>query len=201
MNYVSAKEARAFFCINPTTLMTWKNEGKIRYKKFSNKKYLYDIDSFEEKTNNIKRLNVIYARVSNAKQKAELDKQIDIISNYMLSNGIKPDKIYKEIASGMNENRKELNLLIDDIIKEKIDTVYISFKDRLTRFGFDYLKNIFAKYNTKIEILNENDSTNTDFNVELANDIISIIHHFSMKLYSNQSSQLKEIEKIIKADK
>lgn len=201
MNYVSAKEARAFFHINPTTLMTWKNEGKIRYKKFSNKKYLYDIDSFEEKTNNVKRLNVIYARVSNAKQKAELDKQIDIVSNYMLSNGIRPDKIYKEMASGMNENRKELNLLIDDIIKEKIDTVYISFKDRLTRFGFDYLKNIFAKYNTKIEILNENDSTNIDFNVELANDIISIIHHFSMKLYSNGSSQLKEIEKIIKADK
>ena len=116
----------------------------------------------------------------------------------MMSHGIKPDKVYKEIASGMNENRKELNLLIHDIIQRKINTIYISYKDRLTRFGFDYLKNIFALYNTRIEVLNENDSTNIDFNVELANDIISIIHHFSMKLYSNRRSKLKEIEKIIK---
>ncbi len=199
MNYVSAKEAREYFHINATTLMKWKNSGLINFKRFSSKKILYDIDSFEE-TYNAKdtRMNVIYARVSNTKQSDDLNRQIDVISNYMMSHGIKPDKVYKEIASGMNENRKELNLLIHDIIQRKINTIYISYKDRLTRFGFDYLKNIFALYNTRIEVLNENDSTNIDFNVELANDIISIIHHFSMKLYSNRRSKLKEIEKIIK---
>lgn len=201
MNYVSAKEAKAYFHINPTTLMHWKDSGLIKFKRFSNKKILYDIDSFDENSNPKEdRINVIYARVSNTKQKEDLMYQIDIISNYMMAHGIKPDKIYQDIASGMNENRKELNLLIDDVIKRKINTIYILYKDRLTRFGFDYFKHIFDKYNTKIEILNENDSSNIDFNTELANDIISIIYHFSMKLYSNRRSKLKEIEKIIKED-
>ena len=117
MNYVSAKEAKSYFHINPTTLMHWKDKGLIKYKRFSNKKILYDIDSFEENSNpKENRINVIYARVSNTTQKDDLMRQIDIVSNYMMSNGIKPDKIYQEIASGMNEDRKELNLLIDDVI-------------------------------------------------------------------------------------
>lgn len=57
----------------------------------------------------------------------------------MISNGIKVSDVYKDIASGLNDDRKDLNRLISDIAEYKIDTVYITFKDRLTRFGFGYL--------------------------------------------------------------
>ena len=77
---------------------------------------------------------------------------------------------------------------------------FISYKDRLTRFGFDYFKHIFEEFGTKIVVLDELEETNSDFQTELTNDLISIIHHFSMKLYSNRRKKLKEIEKLIESE-
>ena len=108
--------------------------------------------------------------------------------------------MYKEIASGMNENRKELNLMLREIFAGNVDKVFISYKDRLTRFGFDYFKNIFSEFGVEIVVLDELEETNSDFQKELANDLISIIHHFSMKLYSNRKKKLKEIEKLIESE-
>ena len=186
MNYVSACEAKKLLHINGTTLKVWKDKGIIKYKKFTNKKYIYDVDSVNiDSSESIskQRKHVIYARVNNTKQAQDLNTQIEMIKSYCISNGITIDAIYKEIASGMNENRKELNVLIDEVISGNIDTVYISFKDRLARFGFDYFKNLFAKFNTKIKILDNFEESNKNFQKELTEDLRSIIHHFSMKLY------------------
>ena len=199
MNYVTAKEAKSQLHINATTLKSWKDKGIIRYKKLTVKKFLYDIDSvgLQNDTRETNRRHVIYARVSNTKQHSDLLTQIEMIKSYCISIGIQPDTIYKEIASGMNENRKELNILIDEVIQGHIDTVYVSFKDRLARFGFDYLKNLFAKYDTKIKVLDNFEESNKNFQEELTEDLISIIHHFSMKLYSNRRKKFKEIENIL----
>lgn len=162
MNYITTKEAKSILHINATTLKSWKDSGKIKYKKLSNKKYLYDIDSILQEST-INKDNVIYARVSNTKQFNDLQNQIELIKNYCLSNGIQINKIYKDIASGMNENRKDFNLLIDDVINGKINKIFISFKDRLTRFGFDYFKNMFAKFGTQIIILDQLEESNKTF--------------------------------------
>lgn len=201
MRYVSAKEAKCILQINATTLKSWKDKGIISFKKLSDKKYLYDVDSILNKKEDIKRKHVIYGRVSNTKQSNDLNTQIEMIKSYCISHGILVDEIYKDIASGMNENRKDFNLLLDEVLNGNIDTVYISFKDRLTRFGFDYLKNIFAKYNTKIFVIDDHEETNKTFQDELTEDLISIIHHFSMKLYSNRRKKFKDIESILENDK
>lgn len=121
MNYVSACEAKKLLHINGTTLKVWKDKGIIKYKKFTNKKYIYDVDSVNiDSDESLKqRKHVIYARVSNTKQAQDLNTQIEMIKSYCISNGITIDAIYKEIASGMNENRKELNVLIDEVISGK----------------------------------------------------------------------------------
>ena len=99
MNYVSAKEARRLLQVNGTTLKAWKDAGKLKYKKLSDKKYLYDIDSvLPSLETEHKRKNIIYARVSNTKQKNDLDNQIEMIKSYFISHGIEIDAIYKEIA-------------------------------------------------------------------------------------------------------
>lgn len=199
MNYVTAKEAKNILKINATTLKSWKDKGILSYKKLSDKKILYDIDSvLKDSDINDNRLNVIYARVSNTKQHNDLLNQIELVKSYCITNGIKISKVYQDIASGMNENRKDFNILINDVISGKIKNIYISFKDRLTRFGFDYFKNLFQKYNVNIIILDELEESNKTFQDELTEDLISIIHHFSMKLYSNRRKKLKEIEKILK---
>lgn len=198
MNYVSPKIIKQECQISYMTLKRWKDEGKIQYKKLSNKKILYDIDSILKKSseqNN--RKNVIYARVSTTSQKSNLDHQIELIKSYMLSNGIKVDEIYSEIASGLNEDRQELNRLIQNIKENKISNIYVSFKDRLTRFGFNYFKNIFAMYNTNIIVLDEQEETNKDFQQELVEDLIFIVHHYSTKLYSNRRKKMKEIENLL----
>ena len=196
MNYVTAKEAKNILKINATTLKSWKDKGILSYKKLSDKKILYDIDSVLNNSDiNDNRLNVIYARVSNTKQHNDLLNQIELVKSYCITNGIKISKVYQDIASGMNENRKDFNILINDVISGKIKNIYISFKDRLTRFGFDYFKNLFQKYNVNIIILDELEESNKTFQDELTEDLISIIHHFSMKLYSNRRKKLKEIEK------
>ena len=198
MNYVTAKEAKNILKINATTLKSWKDKGILSYKKLSDKKILYDIDSVLNNSDMVdNRLNVIYARVSNTKQHNDLLNQIELVKSYCITNGIKISKVYQDIASGMNENRKGFNILINDVISGKIKNIYISFKDRLTRFGFDYFKNLFQKYNVNIIILDELEESNKTFQDELTEDLISIIHHFSMKLYSNRRKKLKEIEKIL----
>ena len=94
MNYVTSKEIKQQLQISGVTLMQWKNSGKIQYKKLSDKKILYDLDSLNtttENSNNLNTKNVIYARVSSRGQKDDLNNQIEIIKNYMLNNGIKVD--------------------------------------------------------------------------------------------------------------
>ena len=81
--------------------------------------------------------------------------------------------------------------IIDLITSNEIDTVYITYKDRLTRFNFELLENLFSKYQTKIIVINQTE--NTPFQEELTRDLISIIHHFSMKMYSNRRKLMKEI--------
>lgn len=77
MNYVTAKEAKNILKINATTLKSWKDKGILSYKKLSDKKILYDIDSVLNNSDMVdNRLNVIYARVSNTKQHNDLLNQV-----------------------------------------------------------------------------------------------------------------------------
>ena len=117
----------------------------------------------------------IYARVSTPKQKNDLDNQVDFLRKYLISNGINPEKVYTDIASGMNEDRRGLTDMINDIIEGKVSKVVISHKDRLTRFGFGYLEKVFSKYNVEIEVVNLEDEKS--FQEELTEDLIAIIHN------------------------
>lgn len=201
MNYVSAKEAKRILQITPITLMHWKDSGKIKYKRFSQRKILYDVDSVlnnEEYSDSVLNTkNVIYARVSGSSQKEDLNNQIETIKNYLLNNGIKVDNIYSDIASGMNEDRNQFNDLLESVFKREVKTVYITFKDRLSRFGFNYFKKIFFYFGTEIFILDENEETSKTYQQELSEDLIAIIHTYSTKLYGDRKNKLKEINKIL----
>lgn len=190
-NY-TAKEIKELFKITSQTLYNWRKQGRIKYKKITSSKFLYSIGNTSENHKD----NVIYARVSNIKQKDDLNRQISFIKEYMIKNGIKVDKVYSDIASGMNENRVHFNQLIKDVINGKIDKIYISYKDRLTRFGFSYFRKIFKFFNTEIFIINLTDEK--DFQTELTEDLITIIHHFSMKMYSNRRKKLNELKNFLK---
>lgn len=196
-NYKSAKEIKEIFKITSQTLNNWRRNGQIKYNKINSRNILYDIDSVNSfNENKSTRINIIYSRVSQNKQKNDLLKQTQILTDYANANGYKIGKIYEEIASGMNENRKQFDEIIDQVIQHKINKIFVTYKDRLTRFGFGYFENLFKKYNTEIVVLNE--ENNTTFEEEMVQDLISIIHYFSMKMYSNRRKILKKVEKELK---
>jgi predicted site-specific integrase-resolvase len=198
MNFVTAKEVKEKLHISGVTLMRWKNEGRIKSMTLSTRKVLYDLDSIikdENKKEN--KLNVIYGRVSTPRQKTDLNNQIELIKQYMLSNGIGIDEIYSDIASGLNEKRIGFNHLLESVFKREIDTVYITFKDRLSRFGCDYFTTIFAYFGTKIVVLDQKEETNKTYQQELTEDLISIIRNYSTKIYDEKKKKLKNIEKLL----
>lgn len=121
MNYVTAGQACKHFQISYMTLKRWRQSGILNCKVLTDRKILYDIDSLNKSEDN--RQNVIYARVSTSSQKSQLESQINLIKSYMIANGVQPDAVYSEIASGLNDSRNELNKLLTDIINQKIKTV------------------------------------------------------------------------------
>ena len=204
--YYLASELCEMFNVSPQCLLIWRKNGKLPYKKLSSKTIVYDKKLIDEMFNNEKsinedkKLNIGYARVSTQKQKNNLIKQSQVLRDYANANGVILDKIYTEVASGINENREELNKIIKLVLDKKIDKIFVTYKDRLIRFGFDYFKNIFELNGTEIIVLN-NPIDEEEGEKEIIQDLISIIHHFSIKMYSNRRKQLNEFKKNLEKNK
>lgn len=193
MRWINSKQIKKELQITGQTLYNWRKQNKINFKIINCKNFLYDIDSITNKGTEEKKEFVCYCRVSNTKQRDDLLRQEQLIMDYATKTGIIINTFYKEIASGMNEDRKEFNKLIEKVIEGKIAKIFITYKDRLTRFGFSYFEKLFKKFNCEIVVLNA--TNETTFEQELTQDLISIIHHFSMKMYSNRRSKLAQIKK------
>ncbi|MBO5141472.1 MAG: IS607 family transposase [Clostridia bacterium] len=197
---MKAKDVLKILNITRPTLTKYVKENKIKVDSVINGQYVYNDESVysliglkKEKQN---RLNVIYARVSNPPKKY-LDEQLKRLINFCSEKGITVDKEYFDIKSGMNFERDQFKDLIQEIVKGNIELIVIENKDRLCRFGFD-LFNEFCKYfKTKIIIVNELSEKN--FEQELTEDLISIIHYFSMKSYSHRR-KLNKIKKELEND-
>ena len=136
-------------------------------------KYLDDKELIYDDTNS-KRHDVIYARVSSNEQKqsGDLDRQ----ALYLVENAkdIQNPIILKEVGSGLNDKRKQLQKLLDMISNHEVRNVYITYKDRLTRFGFNYLETMFNACGTSIIVL-QDESNKKTVHDEFVEDMISII--------------------------
>ena len=187
--WLTSKQFREKYNISPQYLYALKKNGKVKTKPFLGSQVLI----LDPESSDSDKSVCIYARVSTLKQKDDLENQIKFLRQYLVSKGLNPEYVYSDIASGMNEDRKGLNEMMSDIISGKISKVVISHKDRLTRFGFGYLKTIFSRYNTEIEIVNLEDEKS--FQDELSEDLIAIIHHFSMKFYGKRKNKCSELER------
>ena len=142
--------------------------------------------------------DAIYTRVSTHKQatRGDLDSQINTLLVYAATQNPINIKIFKDIGSGLNDNRKELLSLINEVQQDKINRIFITYKDRLTRFGFNYLQTICDFHNVSI-IQVSKEVVEKSIQEELVEDLVAIIHSFSGKLYGLRKSQLKEINETL----
>ena len=165
------------------TLQRWDRDGILTaYRSPSNRRYYTHTQYLEYMGETISdnKQNVIYARVSTNNQKDDLRNQLQFLTNYTKNNGIPISNIYTDYGSGLNYNRKNWNRLIDDCFDKKISKIYISYKDRFVRFGFDWISLILKKY-TGAEIITLEDVV-TSPEEDLIQDLISIIHVFSCRI-------------------
>lgn len=190
--YLSAKQIKELYKITSQTLYNWRRLDKIKFKKLPSGKIVYE--SFENNEIQAKKC-VFYARVSNTKQKEDLFRQQQLLRQFMTSNGVVVDEEFSDIASGMNENRAGLNALLKLVSIGEVETVFITYKDRLVRFGFNTIKELLKLFGTNIIIINA--TKEEDFQQELTQDLVSIIHYFSTKMYSNRRKILRELKEQI----
>jgi len=145
-----------------------------------------DESSYSQLSNKV----AIYARVSSNENKTNLESQANRLKEYAIANGYTIVHIVKEVGSGVNDNRKELLKLLS---KKDYGILLVEHKDRLTRFGFNYIKTLLNTKNIKVEVVNNAEDEVSD----LMQDLISIIYSFSARMYGLRRANRKT-EKIIK---
>ena len=187
---MKAKEVLKLLGITQQTLWNWSKSGKIKVvSKLSRTYNEYDNDSvyalIGQKSKKKNRLVISYARVSTQKQKKQLDEQNQRIYDSCISRGLKLDKQFSDIKSGMSSDRKDFQEILRLIIQGEVELLIIENKDRLVRFGYEILEQIFKYFGTKILVLNDI-LENKMYEQELTEDLISIIHYFTMKNYSHK---------------
>ena len=136
----------------------------------------------------------VYARVSQPIQKknGDLERQVDVIRRKIAELGKEPEGIYTDVASGMNPNRKGLLKLFSDAAAGKFNYIYITHKDRLSRFCVEYLERHLGVFGVKVSYLNMN-TEDTPQN-ELVRDMMAIIMSFSGKLHGLRAAKNRERE-------
>lgn len=135
----------------------------------------------------IKDINVVvYARVSSQSRRKEMDYQVNRILDFSNSRGYKINKIFKEVASGMNDNRTQFWKMMDS----NPTKIIIENKDRLTRFGYNYIERLGKKLNIEIIIMNPV----IDDQEDLMKDLVSVITSFCCRLYGLRRGHNKSLK-------
>ncbi len=126
---------------------------------------------------------VLYARVSSRDQETDLERQLNRLRDFAAANNYPIIQEVKEIGSALNGRRKKLL----NILKNPQMTLIISeHKDRLTRFGYEYLETALWATGRKILILNEEECKD-----DLVQDMLDILTSFCGRLYGRRSARLR----------
>lgn len=174
--------------VTPRTIWNWIYKGIVKYERTSTNRVFIIID--DDNNIKIKQPNVaIYARVSSSENKNNLEKQKDRLISYANAKGYKISKIVSEIGSGLNDQRPKLEKLLID---KTIDIIIVEHKDRLARFGTNYIEKLLSLDNRKIEVINPQMNEKDD----LMQDFVSIITSFCARLYGRRRTK-RQTEKLI----
>lgn len=192
---MKAKEVLKLLHVTRQTLTKYVKKGIIKVTVLGNGKYSYDEQSVYNFLNKgIERKSVIYARVSTSNQKKALETQIEVLKQFCFNNGIKVQGVYFDIASGIDFSKREQFFdLLDEVIEGRIKEVVISYKDRLSRVAFNFFSKLFSKYNCSVTVMSEVGSAKLD-KEEVFEEIISLLHCYSVKLYSKRNKDKGTLE-------
>ena len=192
--YIKASEYAKKMSLNVRTVYRYYHNGKIKGYQDKETGTIFIINPFKNENNedNLKNKVVLYARVSSSENKTNLESQLEKLRLFASAKGYQIVKEIKDIGSGLNDNRSKLNELFEKELNN-FEILLVEHKDRLTRFGFNYIDILLKSHNKKIEVINLVDNNKED----LIQDFVSVITSFCARIYSQRISKRK-VEKLIK---
>ena len=135
---MKANEVLRLLQITRQTLHNYVKFNKIKYRVKTSGDYDYDKESvYKIMDKELERINAIYCRVSTNKQKQDLENQKEALKTFCTNNGIIIHHIYEDIGSGLNFDRKQFQMMLNDIVSHKINNLFITYKDRLSDTMFN----------------------------------------------------------------
>ena len=128
----------------------------------------------------------LYARVSSSDQKDDLVRQLERLRIYAAAKGYVVSKEMTELASGLNESRPKLGELLRDAT---IGTIVVEHRDRLTRFGFEYIRQLLETQGRHLEVIFPTDTDN-----DLVDDFVAVITSMAARIYGRRNSKRKTLQ-------
>ena len=192
--YLSISQAADLIGVSTSTLRLWERRGHLkptyrtlgghrRYKRISLNAFVPD------QVIKDKRKPVAYARVSSSDQADDLERQKQVLNEYCKKHYSNYELI-SDLGSGMNYKKRGLNKLIKMILLGQVQTIILTHKDRLLRFGNEMIFTLCRFFQTEIILLKE--SENLSDEIKLAKDVLEVITVFSSRLYGRRAHQNKK---------
>ena len=189
MRSIRTAEMARLLGVTPQTVRKYVETGQIPYHKTVKGRLFFtesDIqEALGESSSQEKGKSVHYARSSSGDRKA-IENQFSKLKEYYGE----PDITISDRASGLNENRKGIQRLIELAQSKDITDIYMVRKDRLTRFGYKYLESLFSQNGVSLHYMT--DKGNSSIEQELLDDFMAIIASFSGKYSQLRSQEAKK---------
>jgi len=193
--------------VSVTTIRRWHKSNKINcfrtvgnHRRFSLSEIRRVLLGRKRRERKVRAKNrsVIYARVSSHDQKDDLGRQQKRLEDYCRDNNLDNVSVYRDIASGLNAKRRGLLRLLKHISGGGINYLVITYRDRLTRFGFSYLETFCQYFGVTIISIAEDEKQEKSMEQELAEDLVAIITSFSGRMHGLRSSKTRKKKKLTK---
>lgn len=192
-NYLSAAKARHKLGVCSKTLRNWDSKGLIQTVRTPTGIRLYDVSSIDKSKDDVTGTSresghrIIYARVSSAKQKEDLERQVQFMSSKFPGH-----KVVRDVGSGINWSRPGLKTVLRHCLQGSLRELVVAHRDKLSRLAFELLQFLVEEAGGKLVVFGESqDGSSGDRSEfrpesELEEDLLSIIHVFSSRHYGRR---------------
>jgi putative resolvase len=186
MGTLTITEAAELLRRGVKTLQRWDRDGVLKARRTKTNRRFYTLDQVNaflgippaEKKE--PRRNVAYLRVSSQAQRPDLGNQRHVLAEYCRSKGLGEVEYVEEIKGGLNFKRPKFASIMDAVEKNQIATLIVAHKDRLCRFGFEWFNRHCERHGCRLVVL---DKSRASPEQEMVQDLMTIVHCFSSRLY------------------
>lgn len=196
---LSISEAKKYLNVSRATIDRWQKKGIVHpvytpggHRRFREADLRAAIGLEESSDTAWLNRAIVYARASTRKQAeaGNLTRQEERLVTYAVKQGYQVAASLTEIVSGVNERRPQLRKALQMIAEKQAGVLMVEFRDRLARFGYDYLELFVTTHGGRIEVMEQAESQSP--NEELVADLIAIITSFSARIYGRRGKRVSE---------